>query len=44
MTAAFGGLTAYIASIQQIIFDVFRQPDAIGLVCAAIAAPMALVI
>ena len=41
MTAAFGGLTAYIASIQQIIFDVFRQPDAIGLVFAAIAAPMA---
>jgi len=37
----FGGLTAYIASIQQIIFDVFGAPGLIGLVFAAIAAPMA---
>jgi MFS transporter, DHA1 family, multidrug resistance protein len=41
MTAMFGSLTAYIASIQQIVFDVFRAPDAIGMVFAAIAAPMA---
>ena len=39
-TALFGGLTAYIASIQQIVFDVFEAPGAIGLVFAAIAAPM----
>ena len=42
LTAIFGGLTAYIASIQQIVFDVFRAPDAIGLVFAVVAAPMAL--
>jgi DHA1 family bicyclomycin/chloramphenicol resistance-like MFS transporter len=42
LTAIFGGLTAYIASIQQIVFDVFRAPGAIGLVFAAVAAPMAL--
>ena len=41
LTAVFGGLTAYIASIQQIVFDVFDAPDLIGLVFAAIAAPMA---
>jgi DHA1 family bicyclomycin/chloramphenicol resistance-like MFS transporter len=41
-TAIFGGLTAYIASIQQIVFDVFEAPRAIGLVFAAVAAPMAL--
>ena len=41
-TMIFGGLTAYIASIQQIVFDVFGQPQAIGLVFAAVAAPMAL--
>ena len=41
LTAVFGGLTAYIASIQQIVFDVFAAPDLIGLVFAAIAAPMA---
>ena len=41
-TAIFSGLVAYIASIQQIVFDVFRQPGAIGLVFAAVAAPMAL--
>ncbi len=42
LTATFGGLTAYIASIQQIVFDAFEAPRAIGLVFAAIAAPMAL--
>jgi MFS transporter, DHA1 family, multidrug resistance protein len=42
LTGVFGGLTAYIASIQQIVFDAFRAPDAIGLVFAAVAAPMAL--
>ena len=42
LTALFGGLTAYIASIQQITFDAFQAPDAIGLVFAAVAAPMAL--
>ena len=41
LTAVFGGLTAYIASIQQIVFDVFEAPSAIGLVFAAVAAPMA---
>lgn len=42
LTAIFGGLTAYIASIQQIVFDVFKAPDMIGIVFAAVAAPMAL--
>ena len=41
LTAVFGGLTAYIASIQQIVFEVFGAPGLIGLVFAAIAAPMA---
>ena len=40
-TAIFGGLTAYIASIQQIVFDVFEAPQMIGLVFAGVAAPMA---
>jgi DHA1 family bicyclomycin/chloramphenicol resistance-like MFS transporter len=42
LTAVFGGLTAYIASIQQIVFDAFQAPDTIALVFAVIAAPMAL--
>ena len=42
LTAVFGGLTAYLTSIQQIVFDAFGAPDAIGLVFAAVAAPMAL--
>ena len=42
ITAVFGGLTAYIASIQQIVFDTFQAPEAIALVFAVIAAPMAL--
>lgn len=41
-TAIFSGLVAYIASIQQIVFDAFQRPGAIGLVFAAVAAPMAL--
>jgi DHA1 family bicyclomycin/chloramphenicol resistance-like MFS transporter len=41
-TAIFGGLVAYISSIQQIVFDAFHQPQAIGWVFAAVAAPMAL--
>ena len=42
LTASFGVLVAYIASIQQIVFDAFGAPGAIGLVFASIAAPMAL--
>ena len=41
LTAIFGGLTAYIASIQQIVFDTYRAPQLIGLVFAGVAAPMA---
>jgi len=41
LTAVFGGLTGYISSIQQIVFDVFNSGQLIGLVFAAIAAPMA---
>lgn len=42
LTASFGVLIAYIASIQQIVFEAFGAPGAIGAVFAAIAAPMAL--
>ena len=42
LTIVFATLVAYIASIQQIVFDVFKAPELIGLVFAAIAAPMAL--
>ncbi len=42
LTLTFGALTAYIASVQQIIFDAFDAPKVIGLAFAAIAAPMAL--
>jgi DHA1 family bicyclomycin/chloramphenicol resistance-like MFS transporter len=42
MTVTFAGLVAYIASIQQIVFEVFAAPKLIGLVFASIAAPMAL--
>ncbi len=42
LTAIFGGLTAYIASIQQIVFDTYDAPHLIGLVFAAVAAPMAI--
>jgi DHA1 family bicyclomycin/chloramphenicol resistance-like MFS transporter len=41
LTSVFGGLTAYIASIQQIVFDVFDAGKWIGLIFAAVAAPMA---
>jgi MFS transporter, DHA1 family, multidrug resistance protein len=42
VTLAFGALFAFISSIQQIVFDVFRRPELIGLVFALIAGPMAL--
>ncbi|MEP6983581.1 MAG: multidrug effflux MFS transporter [Sphingomicrobium sp.] len=42
LTATFASLVAYISSIQQIVFDVFGEGRFIGLVFAAIAAPMAL--
>ena len=42
LTVTFGGLIAYISTIQQIVFDVFKAPGAIGLVFAGVAAPMAL--
>ena len=41
-TLAFGGLFAFIGSIQQIVFDVFESPNLIGLVFACVAGPMAL--
>jgi DHA1 family bicyclomycin/chloramphenicol resistance-like MFS transporter len=42
LTLTFGALVAYISSIQQIVFETFGQGGHIGLVFAAIAAPMAL--
>ena len=42
LTGTFAVLIAYIASIQQIVFEAFESPGAIGAVFAAIAAPMAL--
>ena len=42
MTVTFAGLIAYISSIQQIVFEVFKAPQLIGLIFASIAAPMAL--
>lgn len=42
VTVSFSGLIAYISSVQQIVFDVFHDGRLIGLVFAAIAAPMAL--
>jgi DHA1 family bicyclomycin/chloramphenicol resistance-like MFS transporter len=42
VTLAFGALFAFISSIQQIVFDVFRAPHLIGIVFACIAGPMAL--
>ncbi|MEA3081632.1 MAG: transporter, family, multidrug resistance protein [Sphingomonadales bacterium] len=42
LTVTFASLVAYISSIQQIVFDEFHQGRLIGLVFAAIAAPMAL--
>jgi len=40
-TLAFGGLFAFIGSVQQIVFDVFGAPQLIALVFACIAGPMA---
>ena len=42
LTVTFSALIAYISSVQQIIYDVFKAPDLIGPVFAGIAAPMAL--
>ena len=41
-TVIFGSLVAYISSIQQIVSDAFGEGRYIGLVFAAVAAPMAL--
>jgi DHA1 family bicyclomycin/chloramphenicol resistance-like MFS transporter len=41
-TLLMGALFAFINSIQQIVFDVFRRPELIGLVFACIAGPMAI--
>ena len=41
-TMLMGALFAFINSIQQIVFDVFRRPELIGIVFACIAGPMAL--
>ena len=41
-TIIFSALVAYIASVQQIVFDAFGEGRYIGLVFGAIAAPMAL--
>jgi DHA1 family bicyclomycin/chloramphenicol resistance-like MFS transporter len=41
MTISFSALVAYISSVQQIVFDAFHEGQFIGLVFAAIAAPMA---
>ena len=42
LTVTFGALVAYISSIQQIVFEAFEAPQALGIVFGAIAAPMAL--
>ena len=42
LTITFAALVAYIASIQQIVFDAFARPELIGIVFGSIAAPMAL--
>ena len=42
LTLVSGCLVAYIASVQQIVSGAFHHPSAIGLVFAAVAAPMAL--
>ncbi|HWH18331.1 MAG TPA: multidrug effflux MFS transporter [Allosphingosinicella sp.] len=39
-TLLMGALFAFINSIQQIVFDVFRRPEMIGIVFACIAGPM----
>ena len=40
-TVLFGALMGYIASIQQIVFDVFQRPGALAVVFAGVAIPMA---
>jgi DHA1 family bicyclomycin/chloramphenicol resistance-like MFS transporter len=40
-TVLMGALFAFINSIQQIVFDVFKRPELIGIVFACIAGPMA---
>jgi DHA1 family bicyclomycin/chloramphenicol resistance-like MFS transporter len=40
-TLLMGALFSFINSIQQIVFDVFRRPELIGIVFACIAGPMA---
>jgi DHA1 family bicyclomycin/chloramphenicol resistance-like MFS transporter len=42
LTSIFGSLTAYIASIQQIVSDVFGAEQWIGIIFAVIAGPMAI--
>ncbi len=42
LTAVFTTLVAYLASIQQIVGEIFEATDQLGLVFAMIAAPMAL--
>lgn len=42
LAALSGALTAYLAGVQQIVFEVFRAPQLIGAVFAAVAGPMAL--
>lgn len=41
MSLIFSALTAYIASVQQIVADLFGRPELIGAVFAGIAVPMA---
>jgi MFS transporter, DHA1 family, multidrug resistance protein len=41
-TLLMGALFAFIGSIQQIVFDVFRRPELVAIVFALIAAPMAI--
>jgi MFS transporter, DHA1 family, multidrug resistance protein len=41
LTMMMGALMGYLNSIQQIIFDVYRSPDLIGLTFGAVAVPMA---
>ncbi len=41
-TLLMGALFSFINSIQQIVFDVFRRPELIGIAFACIAGPMAI--
>lgn len=41
VTLIFGALVGMLNSVQQIVFDVFRQPAMLGLAFACIAGPMA---